>query len=58
MSIIIRLSSWKTSLLNYNNNYDNIDINSFLVNYHKSHLFFNKKIWDLLCYMWIMQNKK
>ncbi len=48
MLIIIRLSSWKISLLDYNNNYNNIDINSFLVNYYKSYLFFNKKIRGLL----------
>ncbi len=49
--IIVKLSSWKISSLDYNNNYDNIDINSFLVNHYKSHLFFNKKIRDLLYYI-------
>ncbi len=49
--MIIKLNSWKASLLDYNNDYNNIDINSFLVNYYKSHLFFNKEIRDLLHYI-------
>jgi len=52
--MIIKLSSWKISLLDYDNDYNNIDINSFLVNCYKSHLFFNKKIQDLLYYIWVI----
>ncbi len=54
MLMIVKLSSWKISLLDYNNDYNNIDINSFLVNRYKSHLFFNEKIRGLLYCVWVI----